>query len=376
MPQDEIKTLTLMFVDIASLQTVRAAEGAGAAREFLDRCIGIINACREQHDGTLIRTVGGTVLCSFEDPAQSLAAANAMHKAVDEAKFATKTRALLRMGLHTGEVTIRDGSCSGEVVTTTARMVTLAQPGQTVATTAVRDGVPDETRDEFYPLPNAESMEARLGVKLFQVGKSHLISGMQTAGATLPMDSAPKSEVRKKLKDKKSTGKLARVTPIPASAKKRLRKRPIVLQEIQKKGPADEPKSPKMRPVPKEREPAPEAIPPAECSTTVQLCIIWRDKVLYVNSDNPSISLGRDEGNDIALTVRTASRNHAEVVMRGKQFFLVDHSGNGTFVYDEQGEEGFVNQGEAELAGSGAICAGCPQEEAGCEALLFWIADR
>ena len=54
---------------------------------------------------------------------------------------------------------------------------------------------------------------------------------------------------------------------------------------------------------------------------------------------------------------------------------IVDHSANGTFIYDDMGEEYFVQNREAKLWESGAICPGCPQEEPGCEALLYWMAE-
>ena len=86
-------------------------------------------------------------------------------------------------------------------------------------------------------------------------------------------------------------------------------------------------------------------------------------------------TVGRDNVNDIVLLVSTASRRHAEVCCRDGVFLVIDRSANGTFVYDDQGKEHYVHQAELALTESGAICPGCPQEEPGCEALLYWIAE-
>jgi pSer/pThr/pTyr-binding forkhead associated (FHA) protein len=86
--------------------------------------------------------------------------------------------------------------------------------------------------------------------------------------------------------------------------------------------------------------------------------------------------MGREESNDIVLRVSTASRRHAEIRYRNGAFYLIDRSANGTFVYDETGRELYVEEAECKLGSSGAICPGCPQGQAECEALLFWVQGK
>ncbi|MBI2339075.1 MAG: FHA domain-containing protein [Deltaproteobacteria bacterium] len=51
------------------------------------------------------------------------------------------------------------------------------------------------------------------------------------------------------------------------------------------------------------------------------------------NLDKETIALGRTNTSDIELAANTVSRNHAEIVKAGNDFFLVDlESGNGTFL--------------------------------------------
>lgn len=378
MSQGTPKNLTLMFVDVASLQTVRANEGEEVAHAFLEQCVGLITSVQGKHNGTKVRTVGGTVLCAFEKVDEALEASVQMHEKMDQGGFHTRTRGLLRMGLHTGDVVLAEGSCSGEVVTTTARMVTLAQPGQTIATGDVRDGAGEKWQNLFSPLTNAGRMEERLGVRLFQVGQTRLAASGDT-GTTVPtLDDAPKtgpkassSKTVPRPQEVMESPTLNRIPAgQPAASGPAGRRRPIVLQEIHKKPAGSQ--DPKTVVVSR----APKAAAETPNPENLQLCLIWRDHVISVHSDHPVVTLGRDNDNEIVLTVRTASRKHAEIVMRNGVFYLVDHSGNGTFIYDQEGKEHCIEQAEVEIAGSGAICPGSPQEEAGCEALLYWIAER
>jgi len=197
--------MTLMFVDVASLQSIRAAEGAKIGRVFLEKCISLINVVLKKHEGELIRTVGGTVLCAFADTDKALDAAKIMHSTMEKVAFGTKTKAFLRMGLHVGEVVLTEGGCSGEVVTTTARMVTTAKPGQTVATQTVREKSSETNKSLFAVLPNAENMESRLGVKLFQVGATPVTSKADDAEKEPATATTPPSGPRKRASSSKKT---------------------------------------------------------------------------------------------------------------------------------------------------------------------------
>jgi pSer/pThr/pTyr-binding forkhead associated (FHA) protein len=105
------------------------------------------------------------------------------------------------------------------------------------------------------------------------------------------------------------------------------------------------------------------------------LCMICNGNIVTVSNERPVASMGRDSENDVKVAGQTVSRHHARVEWRKGDFFLVDHSANGTFMYDERGTEYCIQNDEAKLGPSGAICPGCPQETPEAEVMLFWIAD-
>ena len=103
-----------------------------------------------------------------------------------------------------------------------------------------------------------------------------------------------------------------------------------------------------------------------------ELCLIWRGNVVVVNAEKPMLKFGRQEDNDLVLGHETASRLHGYIEFRAGQFHIVDHSWNGSFVYDEEGKENFIKNDELALGQTGALCPGCPEEGADCESILFW----
>ena len=89
-----------------------------------------------------------------------------------------------------------------------------------------------------------------------------------------------------------------------------------------------------------------------------RLRLLYRGKEVVVDPARPSISIGRDEANDVVIDARNASRVHARVEWRRDKFVLVDVSTNGTFVAAEAGDETRLRREEHILDGDGSISFG------------------
>lgn len=62
----------------------------------------------------------------------------------------------------------------------------------------------------------------------------------------------------------------------------------------------------------------------------------------------PVITIGRNPGSDVAMPreLRLVSRKHAEILRQGNNFFLVNHSPNGTFVNGKEATNCYIKQGD------------------------------
>ena len=417
MAPDQKQFLFLMFVDIPSALVVSEAEGAVAGREFLEECMALIAAVREEHGGTLIRTVGNSLLATFELGDGALAAACEMQEAVADAPRTTQTPPSLRIGIQVGEVVLRQGRCVGEAVTTTARMVSLAKPNQILVTEEVGERISDDTlRAKLSTFEGQAALEKRLHVTLreavwragvsataaddagtgLELVQDDLESGTQDMIETIPIPLAAlgaSSAVRQTDSSQSSAELELDETPLELDLSQTAQELNVTPQKRGGKGaqagsaPSSaaaarklgSPKRKKADAAGGEKIVLEEATDEDEFSAAsaagnVRLCLICGGNVITVDKDRRIVSLGRDEKSDIVVTVDTASRSHADVELRDGDFYLVDHSGNGTFAYDEKGAETFVCKGEVKLAPSGAICPGCTADDPACEALLYWTA--
>ena len=86
-----------------------------------------------------------------------------------------------------------------------------------------------------------------------------------------------------------------------------------------------------------------------------------------------TMTLGRDDGNDIVLKDRMASRNHAQIERRKDKYVLIDLSSNGTYVRMENGDQIKLHREEMMLYGSGTITFGHAAGNVDEDAITFRI---
>lgn len=77
-----------------------------------------------------------------------------------------------------------------------------------------------------------------------------------------------------------------------------------------------------------------------------------------VSSSHPRLTIGRDATHDICVDHRSVSRLHAELIVRGDKFVLIDRSTNGTYLHMDSGETLRLLREEVALSGRGRIIAG------------------
>jgi class 3 adenylate cyclase len=81
---------------------------------------------------------------------------------------------------------------------------------------------------------------------------------------------------------------------------------------------------------------------------------------LTLDSTRTAFTIGRDAANDLPVTSRKASRQHARIEWRRDKFILFDHSTNGTYVEVEGEPEVLVKHESFVLRGRGKVSVGEP----------------
>ena len=124
---------TVLFTDLVH-STDRAVEvGDRAWRELLARHDALVTDIVARYGGTVVDTAGDGVLARFDGPARSVRAAGAIISAMRGLGLE------VRAGVHTGEVELTADGIAGIAVHVGSRISALAQPGQVLVSSTVKD---------------------------------------------------------------------------------------------------------------------------------------------------------------------------------------------------------------------------------------------
>ena len=132
MPEENI-VLAILFADISGSTGLYEKLGDERAHKLVSTCISTLSDVIARHNGTIIKTIGDEVMCTFDQAGQAVEAAMDMHKAVSTIPSVSSRKNAspnIRVGLHVGPVIRQEGDVFGDAVNVAARMVSLAKPGR------------------------------------------------------------------------------------------------------------------------------------------------------------------------------------------------------------------------------------------------------
>src|SRR5215469_16883375 len=138
----ERRLTTILAVDVAEYsRLMRADEDATLAA--LTDCRAIVDGLIAEHRGRIANTAGDSVLAEFPSVADGLSCSLAIQEALSKHNEpASPDRQMrFRIGLHLGDVMVRDGDLFGDAVNIAARLQALAEPGGICVSAAVREHV-------------------------------------------------------------------------------------------------------------------------------------------------------------------------------------------------------------------------------------------
>ena len=124
---------TVLFTDLVA-STARAADlGDRRWRDLVEQHHAAVRRELGRYDGREVDTAGDGFFATFDGPARAIRCAQAIVGSVRS--FGLDVRA----GLHTGEVEVADGKVAGIAVNIGARVAALAEAGEVLVSSTVRD---------------------------------------------------------------------------------------------------------------------------------------------------------------------------------------------------------------------------------------------
>jgi class 3 adenylate cyclase len=125
---------TVLFTDIVGSTDKAAQLGDSTWRSLLKRHDDLVRAEIERHRGRFVKSLGDGVLATFDGPSRAISSALEIRDRVHDLGLD------IRAGLHAGECELLDeDDVGGMAVHIGARISRLAQPGEVLVTSTVRD---------------------------------------------------------------------------------------------------------------------------------------------------------------------------------------------------------------------------------------------
>ncbi|MFN0185217.1 MAG: adenylate/guanylate cyclase domain-containing protein [Aquabacterium sp.] len=151
---------TVLFADLRGSTALYETLGNTEATSVVTHTIGTVARAVPANGGQVIKTLGDGLMAVFDEPAQGLRAAIAMHDELEtlvargrERGASPGLRALrLQVGLARGEVVEMSGDCYGDAVNVAARLLDHAGDNETLVTGEVMAGLDPLHRHRFRSL--------------------------------------------------------------------------------------------------------------------------------------------------------------------------------------------------------------------------------
>jgi len=163
MPREKL-TLAILFADIAESTHLYEVLGNTIAQNIVGQCIALMNKVTIIHNGTVIKTIGDEIMCTFPSAIDAVEAARNMHEAFVEMPLDAKpgiTPPNIYVGIQYGPVIREKGDVFGDAVNVAARMVSQAKQRQIIT-----------TEDTINALPQYHGFNVRCIDKTIIKGKS------------------------------------------------------------------------------------------------------------------------------------------------------------------------------------------------------------
>ncbi len=135
------KNIGIMFADVAGSTQLFEVLGDDKARSAIAETLELLTNVINGHNGTVIKTIGDEVMCTFPEADDSANAATEMQETLEDANDMREEgpEIKIRIGMHFGPALLEGGDVFGDAVNVAARMAAQAKGGQIITTKTTID---------------------------------------------------------------------------------------------------------------------------------------------------------------------------------------------------------------------------------------------
>ncbi len=159
----------ILFADISGSTALYDKLGNEAALQLVSRTIEILTREMAARAGTLIKTIGDEIMCSFPDAVSAVEVACAMQTAIKKERPGGEQAIHVRIGIHYGEVILEGGDAYGDTVNVAARVTSVTRARQIMTTRTVVDALPAKLRNMARQVMRTEFRGKGEAFDVFQI---------------------------------------------------------------------------------------------------------------------------------------------------------------------------------------------------------------
>jgi adenylate cyclase len=129
--------LAILFADIAKSTHIYETLGDKTGKNLIDAGLSLLSEVTAKYQGTVIKTIGDEIMCTFPAADDAVEAAIEMHQSLEDMPFpeiSNFSSLNIYVGIQFGKVIKEDGDVFGDAVNMAARLVALAKQRQVVTT--------------------------------------------------------------------------------------------------------------------------------------------------------------------------------------------------------------------------------------------------
>lgn len=190
------QSITILFADVSGSTKLFETRGNVKARSIIAAVLTALTEVAQRHGGSLVKTIGDEIMCTFPGALQGLLASTDMQRRVKgDAEFVVENVGI-RIGLHYGEALVEDNDVYGDAVNVAARMAALAKRDQIVATASTALGITNAAGLRVRSVGTARVAGKMLPIEIVDVMWHEDVSHVTTVQRVVHFTNAPTPRMR------------------------------------------------------------------------------------------------------------------------------------------------------------------------------------
>jgi class 3 adenylate cyclase len=165
------KEITILFTDIKGSTTFFKTHGDIAGRLMMQRHYDMLSPIITQHEGTIVKTVGDSIMASFDEPYKAVKAAMEMQRTLSEynANLPKEDLIRIRIGINFGKGIIEGNDVYGNVVNEASKLVSIGESEQIVVSESIYEKLQSIEDVTFFPLETDKLPDSNLELRIYAV---------------------------------------------------------------------------------------------------------------------------------------------------------------------------------------------------------------